>query len=104
MCLFHGAGTYGDGTKTTVDKTAGILAQSKQCHQSSSSHCEKGGDLEPGTLCCCGCVWCLHLDKPLLEQQIQRNYKGLKRTVDMRSWNKLWAGRYKIKKKNKTKP
>ena len=33
MCLFHGGGTYGDGTKTTVDKTAGILAQSKQCHQ-----------------------------------------------------------------------
>ena len=37
---------------------------------------------------------CLHLDKHLLQQQIQRNYKGLKITACTHSWGKLWT-RYK---------
>ena len=34
---------------------------------------------------------CLHLDKFRLEQQVQRNYEGLKITESMRSWGKLWT-------------
>ena len=37
---------------------------------------------------------CLHLDKRLFKQQIQRNHKGLKITACMYSWSKVWTIRY----------
>ena len=37
----------------------------------------------------------LHLDEALLEQQIQRDDRGLKVTVCVSSWGKLWTTRYK---------
>ena len=42
----------------------------------------------------------LHLDTRLLQQQIQRNYKGLKITACMRSWGKLWTRYKKTKNPN----
>ena len=49
--------------------------------------------LGPGTLCCSVAMraW----DKHLLSNKIQRNYKGLKITVCIRSWGKFWTTRYK---------
>ena len=44
---------------------------------------------------------CLHLEKHLLQQQIQRNDKGWKISVCMHNWVKLWKTRYKKTKKPK---
>ena len=54
-------------------------------------------DLGPGTLCCSACTW----TNVSSSNKIQRNYKGLKITVCMHSWDKLWKTRYK-KTKNPT--
>ena len=43
--------------------------------------------LGPGTLCCSGCSVCTWTN--ISSNKIQRNNKGLKITVDMRSWGKL---------------
>ena len=61
---------------------------------------EEGGDfsegrewdmLGTGTLCCNACSW----TNVSLNNKIQRNYKGLKISVCMHSWGKLWTTRYK---------
>ena len=45
------------------------------------------GDLGPETVCCCACTW----TDVSLGDKIQRNCKGLKINVYMRSWGKLWT-------------
>ena len=47
--------------------------------------------LGPGTLCRSACTW----TNISSSNEIQRNYKGLKITVCMQSWGKLWTIRYK---------
>ena len=56
---------------------------------------ETGWNLGPGTLCCSACIW----TNIFSSNKIQRNYKGLKITVCMHSWGKLWTARYKKTKK-----
>ena len=52
---------------------------------------ETGWDLGPRTLCCSACTW----TNVSSSNKIQRNYKGLKITVCMCSWGRLWTKRYK---------
>ena len=52
-------------------------------------------DLGSGIICYSACTW----TNVFLSNKIQRHYKGLKITVCMSSWGKLWT-RYKKKKKN----
>ena len=47
--------------------------------------------LEPGILCCSACTW----TNISSSKKIQRNCKGLKITVCIHSWGKLWTRRYK---------
>ena len=59
------------------------------------SEAETGWDLGPGTLCCSACTW----TNFSWSNNTQRNYKGLKITVCMSRWGKLWTVRYKKTKK-----
>ena len=47
--------------------------------------------LEPGILYCSACIW----TNVSFSNRMQRNYKGIKITVCMQSWGKLWTIRYK---------
>lgn len=50
-------------------------------------------DMGPGILCPSSCNACTRTN--ISTNKIQRNYKGLKITVYMESWGKLWARRHK---------
>ena len=84
-------------TGQTLDKATCLPEREKRQNlREGPPHPETGWDLGPWTLYCSVCTW----TNASSRNKIQRNYKGLKITACMHSWDKLWTRRYKKTKKS----